>query len=327
MFQPKLGDYVLLVTNWWKGVHHPESLTIVSQRYGTTECKQPANEKPVVDKLSGSSEFLRGPYILTLRSKASRTTIAQHGIAQGTDSRRPEPSAIVQSTTLWQQQQDPIISTAQRFQFDESTINDQRNPALQTQLNLKDQVIYMQSQNQSLENGIQKIQSELEHRTRILEARVQEAKSEKEEVKAEYDSFIRQKQEERFEEMGSWHCVEGSKVIGDLDRLRRNMRAFGKEMSANDLSVFQRLEEASHVALMNNLSDVCVLRNEGLPEGLTSSKSPALLLNALLALFKNPFFFLEIGLGDVSPKLGLDRLLSEIYSRMQQGKSIQDFRI
>lgn len=54
----KLGDHVSLVTNWWEGVPHPESLAIVSQRYGTKESKQPVNEKPTVDTLSGSSAFL-----------------------------------------------------------------------------------------------------------------------------------------------------------------------------------------------------------------------------------------------------------------------------
>jgi hypothetical protein len=196
---------------------------------------------------------------------------------------------------------------------------------------LENQLGRMLSQNQHLENGIQQIQGELEHRTRILEAKVQKAKSEKEEVEAEYNLFVRQKQEEKFEEMESWLPVEGSKVIGDLDRLKRDMRAFGKGMSTNDLSVFQRLDEADHVALLNDLAEVCVLTNNGLPEGLTSSKSPALLLNALLAhhvyttLFTNPFFFLGNGLGDVLPKSGLDGLLNEIYSRTQQGKCIQDF--
>jgi hypothetical protein len=62
----KLGDHVSTVTNWWKGVHHPESLAIISQKYGIKESKQPANEKPTVDKLSGLSAFLRSRYILTL---------------------------------------------------------------------------------------------------------------------------------------------------------------------------------------------------------------------------------------------------------------------
>ena len=170
------------------------------------------------------------------------------------------------------------------------------------------------------------------------QAKKRELEDQLEDVKAEYNLFFRQKQEEKFNEMESWLPVEGSKVIGDLDRLKRDMRAFGKGMSTNDLSVFQRpvfqrLDEANRVALLNDLAEVCVLTNDGLPEGLTSSKSPAaLLLNALLAhhvyttLFKNPFFFLGNGLGDVLPQSGLDSLLNEIYSRTQQGKCIQDFR-
>lgn len=200
------------------------------------------------------------------------------------------------------------------------------------ELELKDQLGNMQSQNQRLENEFQQSQRELEHRTRISEAKVQEARSEKEEVQAEYNLFIRQKQEEKFKEMGSWPSVEGSKVMGDLDRLKRDMRTFGKAMSINDWSIFQRLQEASYVALMNDLAEVCVLTTDGLPEGLTSLKSPGILLNALVAhhvyktLFKNPFFFLDNGLGDVLPKLGLGSLLNEVYSRTQQGKCIQGYK-
>jgi hypothetical protein len=203
------------------------------------------------------------------------------------------------------------------------------------EMKLEEQLGRMQSQNQRLENGIQQIQGELEHRTRILEAKVQEAKSEKEKVEAEYSLFLRQKQEEKFKEMDSWLPVEGSKLIGDLDRLKRDrlkrdMRSFGKGMATNDSSVFQRLDEADHVALLNGLAEVCVLTNGGLPEELTSPRSPALLLNALLAhhvyttFFKNPFFFLGNGLGDALPQSGLDSLLNEIYSRTQQGKCVQD---
>jgi predicted RNase H-like nuclease (RuvC/YqgF family) len=198
------------------------------------------------------------------------------------------------------------------------------------EMKFEKQLEHIQSQNQRLENGIQQIQGELEHRTRIFEAKVQEVKSEKEKVEGEYSLFLRQKQEEKFKEMDSWLPVEGSKVIGDLERLKRDMRSVGKGMATNDLSVFQRLDEADHAALLNDLAQVCVLTNDGLPEELTSSRSPALLLNALLAhhvyttFFKNPFFFLGNGLGDVLPQSRLDSLLNEIYSRMQQGKCVQE---
>ena len=198
------------------------------------------------------------------------------------------------------------------------------------EMELEEQLGRIQSQNQRLENGIQQIQGELEHRTRTLEAKVQQVKSEKEKVEAEYSSFLRQKQEEKFKEMDSWLPVEGNKVIGDLNRLKRDMRSFGKGMATDDSFVFQRLDEADHVALLNDLAEVCVLTNGGLPEELTSPRSPALLLNALLAhhvytsFFKNPFFFLGNGLGDVLPQSGLDSLLNEIYSRTQQGKCFQD---
>ena len=68
---------------------------------------------------------------------------------------------------------------------------------------LEDQLGRMQSQNQRLENLIQQIQGELEHRTHLLEAKVQVAKSEKEKVEAEYNLFIRQKQEGSFKQMES----------------------------------------------------------------------------------------------------------------------------
>ncbi|PMD45821.1 hypothetical protein L207DRAFT_419762 [Hyaloscypha variabilis F] len=186
---------------------------------------------------------------------------------------------------------------------------------------LLDKLGHMESQNQLLENSIQQIQEELEHRTRNLEAKVREVKSEKENIEAEYNLFVRQKQEEEFKGMDSWQSVEGNKVIGDLDKLKRDMRSFGKGMSTKDLSVFQRLDEAENVALLKDLAEVCELTNDGLPEELTSPRSPALLLNALLShhiyttLFKNPFFFLENGLGNDLPQSGLDSLLNEVYRR------------
>jgi hypothetical protein len=192
---------------------------------------------------------------------------------------------------------------------------------------------HMESQNQLLENRIQQIQEELKHRTRNLEAKVQEAKSEKEAIEVEYNSFIRQKQEEEFKGMESWQSVEGSKVIGDLDKLKRDMRAFGKGMSTKDLSVFQRLDEAENTALLKDLAEVCELTNDGLPEELTSARSPALLLNALLShhiyttLFGNPFFFLANGLGDDLPQSGLDSLLDELYRRTRHGKCFRDFEM
>ena len=193
----------------------------------------------------------------------------------------------------------------------------------------RERIEHMQIQNQNLEYEIQQIQGEVEHSTHILQAKVQEAESEKDKIKAEYHLFLRQTQEEKFKEMDSWLAVEGSKVIGELDRLKRDMRAFGKGMSI-DLAVFQRLEEADKAALLENLANVCVLTNGALPEELAFLKSPALLLNALLAhnvymtLFTNPFFFLGNGLRDIPLQSGLDSMLNELYSRIQHSECIHN---
>jgi len=124
-----------------------------------------------------------------------------------------------------------------------------------------------------------------------------------------------------------WLSTEESKVTGDLDRLRTNMRTWEKGTPTHNMDLVQSLDKAEYSVLFKDLAEVCLLENDQLPQGLSSSKGSSLLLNALLAhnvyttLFRNPFFFLEDGLGgltEASPRLGPDRLLENLYQRTQQ---------
>ncbi|KAF4634010.1 hypothetical protein G7Y89_g4106 [Cudoniella acicularis] len=168
--------------------------------------------------------------------------------------------------------------------------------------------------------------AEAKDRTRLLKAKIRDTEDEKETVQEQHASFVRKQQEESFRQMESarWLPVEESKVIGDLDRLKRDMRAWAKGNSASKNNLIRSLDDEGRVSLMYNLGEVCLLENDKVPEGLHSSRSIPLLLNALLAhgvymsLFRNPFFFLEDGHGDTLPRPGLDCQLEDIYQRTQK---------
>jgi hypothetical protein len=124
-------------------------------------------------------------------------------------------------------------------------------------------------------------------------------------------------------ESGRWLPREDSKVVGDLDRIKRNMRSWAKGTSIKDMSSLQTLDSISRAALMKDLSHMVLLENNQLPQGLSTPKSPSLLLNALVAhdvytsIFRNPFFFLNDGLGHDLPRAGPENTLNEIYQLAQ----------
>jgi hypothetical protein len=188
----------------------------------------------------------------------------------------------------------------------------------------KTKEIELQGYIEQMQSHIEQMNGELARCTH----KIQEIESEKQTVQEQHNSFIRKQQEESFRQMTSarWAPVEERKVMGDLDRLKREMRSWAKGTSMNNMALLQSLDERDYVALMNDLAHVVLFENEQLPQGLSTSKSPALLLNALLAhsvytsIFRNPFFFLEDGLGDILPRPGLERKLDEIYQRTQQCK-------
>jgi len=144
------------------------------------------------------------------------------------------------------------------------------------------------------------------------------------------DDIIRKQQEENFKQIntGRWLPQEESKIKGDLDRLKRSMKSWSKDCSVNNMTPLQSLMKGTdeEVALTQCLSDVVRLDEGCLPPGLATSKSPSLLLNALLAhdiyktIFGNPFFFLRDQLDYEPPRLPPDEKFNEMYQWMLSGK-------
>ncbi|KAJ8057845.1 hypothetical protein OCU04_013031 [Sclerotinia nivalis] len=159
------------------------------------------------------------------------------------------------------------------------------------------QVRDLQRQNDNSKDLLGKLQAQ----TKQLESEKQELEFEKQIIEGKHNTFILKQQEMTFSQMPSsrWAPVEDSKVMEDLDRLKRDMRSWAKKVSANDLDAVEKpLGGHQQTALIGALKRVIIFDNNGLPPGLSSRKAPGLLLNALLShsvyksLFRNPFFFL-----------------------------------
>jgi hypothetical protein len=122
-----------------------------------------------------------------------------------------------------------------------------------------------------------------------------------------------------------WLPIEDSKIVGHLDRFKREMRSWAKASAAKDLESLEELDSGELSDLLGELSRVAVLRNGRLPKGLPIPKIPALLLNALLAhhlytsIFKSPFFCLEYGYGDDGSET-VGAAFEKIYQVAQQCK-------
>ncbi|ESZ92368.1 hypothetical protein SBOR_7252 [Sclerotinia borealis F-4128] len=156
--------------------------------------------------------------------------------------------------------------------------------------------------------------------TRTLQAKIEQLETEKQAIEEKHNTFILKQQEVTFRQMADsrWMPVEDSKVVGDLNRLKRDMRSWVKKASENDISVLDSLDEHKLAALMNALSHVVIFEDGHLPRGLSPRKSPVLLLNALLshsiykALFQSPFFIF----GD--NHIGWQYIMSELRVRLEQ---------
>ncbi|KAF7946499.1 hypothetical protein EAE96_009496 [Botrytis aclada] len=120
-----------------------------------------------------------------------------------------------------------------------------------------------------------------------------------------------------------WMPVEDRKVIGDLDRLKRDMRSWAKKAATvtNMRDVGKSLDRSSLLALQNALRSVVYFEDDRLPSSLSlSKKASGLLLNALLShnvyttLFQSPFFFLPDRIVEGQSKKSESRLgLEEVY--------------
>ncbi|PVH80367.1 hypothetical protein DL98DRAFT_418771 [Cadophora sp. DSE1049] len=143
-----------------------------------------------------------------------------------------------------------------------------------------------------------------------------------------YDMIIRKQQEASFKQMESsrWIPSEEGKVIGDLNRIKRDMKTWTKNTAIKDMAVVKALETSDMEALMDSLANVVALDNRKLPEGLTTHKSPSIVLNALLAhdiytsFFCNPFFFIQGELEHDSINSSGGNDLNEIYEMSQECK-------
>jgi hypothetical protein len=156
-----------------------------------------------------------------------------------------------------------------------------------------------------LENQVQRLIQSRELDRGAHAAEVRKLKVERDIAQEKYEDLVRKHQEESFKQMSTarWLPSEDSKVITELGRIKRDMRNWAKAMAVKGIEALNDLDDLKAKSLLEDLSEVAVLENEGLPGGLTTPKSPALLLNALLAhhlfttLFRSPFFFL-LGIGD-----------------------------
>jgi hypothetical protein len=141
------------------------------------------------------------------------------------------------------------------------------------------------------------------------------------------DDLIRKQQEENFKQMdtGRWLPQEESKIKGDLDRLKRSMKSWSKDYSISSMTPVENLMQGTEeeIALTQCLSNVVRLDDGRLPPGLNTSKTPSLLLNALLAhdvyqsVFDNPFFFLHDQLDYEPPRLAPYEEFNKLYQMMQ----------
>ncbi|KAG4427172.1 hypothetical protein IFR05_017345, partial [Cadophora sp. M221] len=145
-------------------------------------------------------------------------------------------------------------------------------------------------------------------------------------LEAKYNGYIRKQQEASFKQMenAQWLPVEETKIMSNLDRLKRDMRRWARKSSIKDILMLRSLREVESEALMRQLSNVIVLENGQLPKVIyTTTKSPILLLNALLtdhvymSFFRSPFFFDGVNFEDSSAYGQPNGALEGIYQRVK----------
>jgi hypothetical protein len=179
---------------------------------------------------------------------------------------------------------------------------------------------------QAIHRDYEELRSERDETVRKLVAKQRRIEGEKVTIQKGYNELLCRQQETSFKqiESGRWVPDEESKVSGELERLRREMRTWAKGMAIKDISGLDSLDELDYHALMNDLSSVVVFNENQLPSGFPTTKSPSILLNALLAhavyssFFRGPFFFLNAGHGTDLERTVVGEDLDEIY-RIGQG--------
>ncbi|PQE32768.1 kinesin heavy chain protein [Rutstroemia sp. NJR-2017a WRK4] len=169
---------------------------------------------------------------------------------------------------------------------------------------------------------------EIEHGASIQQTEIQNLKSDKEKLREEHEAFIRKQQELSFKQMTTsrWLPVEDTKVMADLNRLKREMRGWAKKTSMKDVDLLDSLDEGDQISLWNALAQVVRFEGCQISEEVRSLRSSTLLLNALLShdvytsLFRNPFFIFseDLGAEHPFPGTGLNSMLGELYQRTQR---------
>jgi hypothetical protein len=183
-------------------------------------------------------------------------------------------------------------------------------------------------------NDLRTAVSDKEFQLRDLDAKLKDQKHKVKELQYSLamaeearDDLIRKQQEENFKQMdtGRWLPQEESKIKSDLDRLKRSMKSWSKDCSISSMTPVQNLMQGTEeeIALIQCLSDVVRFDDGRLPPGLNTSKTPSLLLNALLthdvyqSVFDNPFFFLHNQLDYEPPRLAPYEEFNKLYQVMQ----------
>jgi hypothetical protein len=187
----------------------------------------------------------------------------------------------------------------------------------------------MRIQGADLERQITNLNHYQERKERVFQAEIRKLKAERDSSEEKYEALIREQQEESFKQMSNarWLPIEDTKVVSDLGRIKKEMRNWAKSTGVKGAEALENLDHSEFMSLLKNLSHVAVIKNNELPRGLSESKSPALLLNALLAhhlyttVFRSPFFFLDDGLGKDSSLSRGAALLRSIYKLAQDCKT------
>jgi len=196
--------------------------------------------------------------------------------------------------------------------------------------NLQHVVHGMQNGEENLQHQIRELQHIQEKSERKSEAEIRRLTSERDSAVELHEETIRKQQEASFRQMstGRWIPTQDSDVVAGLDRIKSQMRTWARTNATKSLDSLCKLDSSQVKELLESLSQVAVLDNQDVPAGLTGSKAPTLLLNALLAhdlyskVFRNPFLSLETAdWTDLQQTGGVD-LLHKIYRMSQQGKPI-----
>ncbi|KAE9364640.1 hypothetical protein N431DRAFT_497102 [Stipitochalara longipes BDJ] len=176
-------------------------------------------------------------------------------------------------------------------------------------------------------------------------ADIQRLTSERDLAQENYEEsmlLVRKQQEESFKHMntGRWLPMEDNKVIDELSQIKGDMRDWAKTVAVNSMDALKNLDHSEFTGLLESLSAVLILENNSFPKGLSTPKSPALLLNALLAhhlystMFRDPFFFFEGGNGNESSQdtggglfRGIYRMAQEANKKSAHGWRSQTLRL